>query len=390
MNASSRILARVLSVFLLAVLLAGCAGGIPRVAYTEADQMGATVFGMPADIRAWADAPAEAFLPGLRDISRYAEARGSGPKLLALSGGADDGAYGAGFLVGWSERGDRPEFALVSGISTGALIAPFAFLGPAYDGPLREVFTQIDASNVFQFVGLGGLFGPGLADTGPLREMVAKHVTPSFLAEIAAEHRKGRRLIVVTTNLDAQRSVVWNMGRIAEIGTPRALELFRDVLVASASVPAVFPPVLIDVESEGLRYHELHVDGGATLQVFTLPNAVLVSGAARRSPPGTSIYMIINNRLFPDFEVVRATTIRVAARSLSTIVKSSALQTVAQTYEFARSRGIDFFLTYIGEDFEQEYEGPFNREYMNALFEYGYARGRSGDGFLRSLPFDPD
>ncbi len=367
-------------------MLAGCGAGLPRIAYSQADAENATVVGMPPDVRVWATAGSEAFRPSLDAVLSYARREGTGPKLLALSGGADDGAYGAGFLNGWSERGDRPEFAIVSGISTGALIAPFAFLGPAYDDALSEVFTEVDASNVFNFLGLRGLFGPGLADTAPLRAMIAKHVTDDFLAAIAREHRRGRRLIVVSTNLDSQRPVVWNMGRIAEVGTPEARELFKDVLLASASVPAVFPPVLIDVESGALRYQEMHVDGGATLQVFTLPNSILVSRNNRAAMRGTAIYMIINNRLFPAFEVVEARTIDVAARSLSTIVKSSAFQTVAQTYAFAAERGIDFYLTYIAPDFEKEYEGPFNQEYMRALFAYGHARGRSGEGWRQVLP----
>lgn len=381
-------LKKVVATALVLSLLAACASAPPRIPFTAADQQAATVNGMPSDIRFWATTSLENLRPVLTPIRERTRRTGRGPKLLALSGGADDGAYGAGFLNGWTERGDRPEFTIVSGISTGALIAPFAFLGPRYDDALREVFTEVSAANVFNFVGLRGVLGAGLADTAPLRAMIAKHVTPAFLEEVAAEHATGRRLFVVSTNLDAQRSVVWNMGRIAEIGGPRALEMFREALLASASIPAVFPPVLVDVEAGGIPFQELHVDGGATLQVFTLPNAILVSPAANRAPPGTEIYMIINNRLFPNFEVVPARAVRVAARSLDTIVKSSAFQTVSETYAFAVERGIDFYLTYIAPDFERDYEGPFNQDYMRALFAYGFARGRSGDGWRSTLPFD--
>ena len=388
MRAPRRVLpvVRLVLALIAAASLAACES-VPRIPYTEEEQRIAEIPGMPPGLRAWADAPADVFRGGLQQVLAYARRSGRPPTLLALSGGADDGAYGAGLLNGWSKRGDRPEFTIVSGISTGALTAPFAFLGPEYDDELKEVFTEIDGRSVFVFRGLAGFLGPGLADPAPLRAMIDKHVTDDFLRRIAAEHAKGRRLIVVSTNLDAQRSVVWNMGRIAEVGTPAARKLFGDVLLASASVPAVFAPTLIEVEANGRRFQELHVDGGATLQVFTLPNSILVSDGRSRESRGTAIYMVINNRLFPDFQVVPASTIQVAARSLSTIVKSSASQTVAQTYDFARDRRIGFNLTYIGQDFDRPYEGPFNRAYMNDLFEYGYRRGIAGTAWQTTLPF---
>jgi predicted acylesterase/phospholipase RssA len=213
--------------FLLATLMLAACASLPRIEYTESDQALAKVAGMPKDIRLWADAPQRAFRPAVNQIRERARRTGRAPTLLALSGGADDGAYGSGFLNGWSETGTRPEFEIVSGISTGALIAPYAFLGEAYDDELRGIFTEVDSSDIFVFRGLRGLLGAGIADNTPLREMVARQVTPELLEAIAVEHAKGRRLLVATTNLDAQRTVVWNMGRIAEVGTPRALEVFR-------------------------------------------------------------------------------------------------------------------------------------------------------------------
>lgn len=376
------------SLALIVTLLVGACASVPnRIPYTAVDQSEAVVVGMPAGIRVWSDAPIEAFRPIFGELRVTARALGRPPSLLALSGGADDGAYGAGFLSGWTERGDRPEFTVVSGISTGALIAPYAFLGPAYDEELGRLFTTIDSKDIFVFRGLRGLLGAAIADSKPLREMVDRQVTPELLAAIATEHRRGRRLLVATTNLDAQRTVVWNMGAIAEVGTPRAAEVFRSVLLASASVPALFPPVLIEAQSPSETYQELHVDGGATVQVFTLPPSILVSNESQRALPGTSIYMIINNSLAPDFEVVRAAALPIAGRSFSTLIKASARQTVLETYDFSQERGIDFNLTFIGDDFTQPYERPFDREYMNALYQYGLARGRSGAGWNDTPPF---
>ena len=171
--------------------------------------------------------------------------------MLALSGGGPDGAFGAGLLTGWTARGDRPTFDIVTGASAGALMSPFAFLGPAYDDRMRQVFANGEMANFLQFQGVSGLFGTGLFKTEPLKQLIARHVDENVLAAIAQEYKNGRRLFIVTTNLDAQRTAIWDMGRIASSGNPRALELFRTVMEASASIPGVFSPVLIQAEAEG-------------------------------------------------------------------------------------------------------------------------------------------
>ncbi len=185
-----------------------------------------------------------------------------------------DGAYGAGVLNGWTEAGTRPSFSMVSGVSTGALIAPFAFLGPDYDATLRDVYTSgvaaslLDAPNPFN-----AIFGSGLFGNTRLRELVAKYIDETFVAAVAAEHAKGRMLFVVTTNLDPSAPPSGTWGRIASLRTPEALNLFRDVVAASASLPVVFPPMLVTAEANGRRFEEMHVDGGVTAPVLTLPEA---------------------------------------------------------------------------------------------------------------------
>ncbi|MEM0907635.1 MAG: patatin-like phospholipase family protein [Pseudomonadota bacterium] len=364
------------------VLMVAACGSVPkRTPYTVADQEIAVVVGMPANIRVWADAPEERFQTAGNRLVSQLRREGKPLRVLALSAGADKGAYGAGFLYGWSKTGTRPQFNAVTGVSTGSLIAPYAFLGPDYDEPLKAIFTQIDARDVFSVRGIVGIFGSGLASNAPLRRMINEHVTPELLEAIAQEHQKGRILLVATTDLDAQRGVIWNMGRIAEVGTPRALEVFREVLVASASIPALFPPALIPVEAGSLRYDELHVDGGAINEVFTLPDRVLLSRGIQRALPGGEFTIIINDTFEPDFEVVKAGTIPIAARSLATLAKSNTQRTVAQTYDFTQDRKFDFQLTFIGEDFDKPYPGPFNRAYMNTLFDYGVERGKAGAFF---------
>ena len=187
---------------------------------------------------------------------------------LALSGGGDEGAFGAGVLCGWTAHGDRPQFKLVTGISTGALIAPFAFLGSSYDDTLRYLYTGITSKDIFRMKSLlTVLWRDAIADTKPLAKKLDQYVDEAMLAAVAAEHKKGRRLIIGTTQLDAQRLVLWNMGAIASSGDPEAIKLFRKILLTSASIPGAFPPQYIRVEAGGKRYEEMHVDGGTTAEV---------------------------------------------------------------------------------------------------------------------------
>ncbi len=202
--------------------------------------------------------------------------------VLAVSGGGEDGAFGAGVLTAWTRTGTRPEFRLLTGVSTGALTAPFAFLGPAYDARLEEVYTRLAPSEVLRKRCLtAAIFNDAIFDTAPPFATISRILDEAMLADIAREYGRGRRLLVGTTDLDARRPVIWNLGAIAASGSPRALDLTRRLLLASAAIPGAFPPVMIDVEADGRRYQEMHVDGGATAQMFLFPGRP----RPRRSPP---------------------------------------------------------------------------------------------------------
>jgi hypothetical protein len=188
---------------------------------------------------------------------------------LSLSGGGDRGAFSAGFLNGWTASGTRPQFKLVTGVSTGALIAPFAFLGPGYDATLKAMFTSVSQKDIVAQRFFYSVFlQDALADTTPLARLLKLHVTQELVDAIAAEYAKGRLLFLGTTNLDARRPVVWNVTKIAASGRPESIELLRKIMLASAAIPGAFPPVMFDVEANGKTYEEMHVDGGATTQVF--------------------------------------------------------------------------------------------------------------------------
>ncbi|NJM33731.1 MAG: hypothetical protein HC850_02380, partial [Rhodomicrobium sp.] len=223
-----------------------------------------------------------------------------------------------------------------------------------------------------------------------LYELVSSFVNEEMLAQIAEQHRIGRRLLVVTTNLDAQRPVVWDLGAIAASGHPEALGLVRNVLTASSSVPGAFAPTLIEVEANGRRFSELHVDGGATMQVFTIPEAILARGQSdERAPDGlnASFYIIVNNRLKPEFEVVQGSAVPVLARSLSSLIKTHARLTLVATREFTRNRSIGFNLTYIGDDFPVEPKPSFETSYMRSVYAYGYEKALSGKLWQSEIPF---
>jgi predicted acylesterase/phospholipase RssA len=312
--------------------------------------------------------------------------------LLAVSGGGEDGAFGAGLLCGWTEAGNRPVFDLVTGVSTGALTAPFAYLGSAYDQPLREVYTQITAAQVLRARWLPtAIFADGLADNSPLFETITRYITPRMIADMAAAYQQGRILLLGSTNLDAQLPVIWNIGAIAASGHPRSAELIRKIMLASAAIPGAFSPVLFDVTLDGAAFQELHVDGGAIAQVFLYPPALTRSRrariAARQPVRDIHAYVIRNARLDAQWANVDRRTMGIAGRAISTMIFSAGYNDVVRIWNTARQDQVDYNLGFIGPEFTQELTTPFETAYMQALFENGYQRARAGFVWAKEPPF---
>jgi len=304
---------------------------------------------------------------------------------LAVSGGGDNGAFGAGLMNGWTTLGTRPEFKMVTGVSTGALIAPFAFLGPSYDDALREVYTTLTPDKVFRRRGLtAALFDDAMADTGPLAQVIAGYADQKMFDAIAREYQKGRMLLIGTTHLDAQRPVIWNIGAIAASGHPDALELFRKILRASAAIPGAFQPVLFDIEIDGKKYQEMHVDGGAIAQLFLYPPSINVAAAGVRRE--RHAYIIRNARLDPDYAASERRTISIAGRAISTMLAASGQNDVLRTYFVTQRDGVDYNLAYIGADFSAPKAGEFDQAYMRALFAYGFQEGKDGRAWHKLPP----
>lgn len=310
---------------------------------------------------------------------------------LALSGGGDNGAFGAGLLTGWSERGDRPEFKLVTGVSTGAMIAPFAFLGTDYDYVLKRTFTEVDQRDIFIELGLtGALFGDAFADTSPLYKLISEYITPELMQKIAYEYtQRDRWLLVGTTNLDAGVPVIWNMGKLAAVGTPESLRLFRKILLASAAIPGAFPPVMIDVVADGKHYQEMHVDGGATSELFLYPAALSVmalkEGVVTRYKDRQA-YIIRNARLDSDWRQIERNTLSIMGRAVDQLIQTQGVGDIYRTYLVSKRDGVGFNLAYIGPDFNVPHKKEFDRKYMTALFDYGKALSLAGYPWEHSPP----
>jgi len=295
---------------------------------------------------------------------------------LAISGGGDNGAYGAGFINGWTASGTRPQFKGVTGISTGALIAPFAFLGPKYDYVLQRVYTQTSQKDIFKKRGLiKGIFGDGLADTRPLASVIASYVNQPFLDEIAAEYAKGRVLLIGTTNLDSLEPVIWNMGAIAASKDPGAIKLFRQILLASASIPGAFPPVMIDSSLGGTHYQEMHVDGGTVAQVFLYPPSLSFAGAPERK---RVLYIIRNARMDVEWLSVERRTLSIATRAIASLTRTQGIGDLYRIYTTTQRDGIDFNLTYIPASFDVPHNEEFDTNYMRSLYGVGFEAAKAG------------
>lgn len=379
MSMSKRAALAGLGVVFLAI--GGCATTAPRIAYTQTEAESADVPGMPSDVRFYADAPAFVFDRFRQPVVARAQARHEPVTYLALSSGGADGAFGAGFMKGLTESHQRPNFSIVSGISTGALMSPFVFLGPRYDGTLEKLYTDGYASALVKNVSLiNAVIGNAFVDSDKLGHFIAQYIDQPILDAVAAEHRAGRRLVVITTNLDQQRSVVWDMGAIAASGSPNALALFRQVLAASASIPALFPPRLIEVESGGHVFKEMHVDGATIRQVYLAPDEVIYGSRSGTTSPIKDIYVLVNNKVDPTFKVVDNDTVSLAARGLSTILKREGRSNVLASYSYAVAHGIGFHTVAIDPDVPEPPAGDtaeqFGTAYMLTLFARGEARGR--------------
>ncbi|MFA6356223.1 MAG: patatin-like phospholipase family protein [Candidatus Omnitrophota bacterium] len=366
-------------------LASGCA--TMRHAVPEKMLNDTSISGMK-DIRVYSGSPSEYFR---NDIINLVESAWIGDtySMLAISGGGANGAYGAGLLNGWTKSGTRPVFKVVTGISTGAIIAPFAFLGSEYDGKLEEFYTKYSTKDIMN---ISIPFVNSFASPKPLKRHIEKYFDGQLLKEIAAEYNKGRRLYVGTTNLDAQRLVIWDMGKIASIGDERALMLFRKILLASASIPIAFPPVYLKVQAGDKTYDEMHVDGGVVKQVFFLYDVVQgMEEAAKQKGMNIrnmryGIYVIRNGYAEAVWKEIPDRMSAIAERTVDTMINAQGVGDIYQLYVFTELGKGDFNLAYIPVTHVSKAKEPFDPVEMRRLFDLGFEEAARGYDWKKVPP----
>jgi predicted patatin/cPLA2 family phospholipase len=328
----------------------------------------------------WRQARKPAVLPPERNV-------------LVLSGGGSYGAYSAGVLYGWTQAGTRPAFDVVTGVSTGALIAPFAFIGCEYDEQLRQVYTTLRNKDIFRIrktIRLLFLATDSFADNSPLAGVIQQYITPEVLQKVAAAHAAGRRLYVCTTELESRRPVYWDMGEIACRGTPEALELFHNILLASSAIPGFFPPVRIPVTVDGQQLEELHTDGSVSNALFFRPPHV--PKECRDNPDktclyGSNVYILVAGKIYADPDRVKPRALSIASTSASALIYAETRGDLFKLYTACLLTGMDYHISAIPPDMPVPFASTdFNGEKMQGLFESGVKWVTSGPGWRTTPP----
>lgn len=384
-----------ISILIVVSLLGYGCSSVPKRNPLPNDFTGmAQVPGMPEAARFWGDEP-PIYVADWNEKSReyfkdeYSGVIGREHNYLAVSGGGANGAFGAGLLVGWSVAGARPEFTIVTGISTGALCAPFAFLGQAYDAQLKEIYTTHSTDDLIKKRNiLSAITGDAAMSTEPMETLIARYFNHEVIDAIAAESRKGRRLYIGTTDLDSDRPVIWNITRIAASGHPKAAALIHKVILASASIPVAFPPVIIEVEADGQPYDEMHADGGTTTQVFLYPVGVkwdmIIDKFDVKGAP--NVYLIRNSPLSPVRKALEPKLVPIATRAISSLIRTQGIGDMYRLYVGAQRDGLNYHLAYIPDDFNEKPKEMFDPEYMRKLFDFGYRMATPGYPWKKAPP----
>jgi len=392
--------ASVSALFAMAVALSACTTVLSRSPIPEDQIATAAPYGIATPyLRIWGDQIGEGVETLSRRVAeRIKDTRGGAlapgeplkDTMLAVSGGGADGAFGAGLLNGWTERGDRPEFTQVTGISTGAIVALFAFLGPEYDDELRAVYTTYTTDDFLSrtfFSALTG--GSAISDTRPYRRLIERYVDGEVMERLAEAFENGRTLLIGTTNLDAARPVIWNVAAIAATRHPKARTLVQDIIQASSAVPAAFPPVLIPVVGQdGRLYDEMHVDGGAVQQVMLFSPELPLKSIDQELgiEIERSLFVVINNRLRRAYRPVTPRLVPIAGAAVSTLISGSGTGDIYKIFAIALRDDIELRVVSIPRDFDLESEELFDPSYMQALYDLGYAFGLSGEGWETKPP----
>lgn len=387
-----------ISIFSMLLISTGCSKKI-RFALPEEHVDNANVLGIE-QVRDWGETHSTYFQNDF--IKSAQQLRKSYPELfnnpdssidiLAISGGGSKGAYGIGLLKGWSDSGDLPTFRLVTGISTGALIAPFAFIGGEYLDIVAKFYTNVSDNDIYRRKPFSKIIqSDSVASSLPLQRIIKENINKELLKKVAEEHKKGRRLFIGTTNLDAKRLVIWNMGHIAEIGDERALELFQKIMLASAALPVALPPVYFSVEANGKVYDEMHVDGGATVEVFFYGFILDIESGLKtagiKDIPKVRLFIIRNSIIEQDYKPVKPRIIDIASKALSNLIGSQGVGDLYRIYTISQRDGFEFNLASLPPDYKYETKAQFDPVEMSMLYEMGYEAAKKGYSWKKYPPY---
>lgn len=315
--------------------------------------------------------------------------------VLCLSGGGSYGAFTAGVMCGWTQFGDRPgtngrpNFDVVTGISTGALVAPLVFLGPEYDEKVKEFYTTVQRRDIYLLRPIRALFSMSVADNSPLEKKIREVVSDEFISKLASEHQKGRRLYIGTTELEGHRFICWDIGEIASRKDPGDRELIHKILLGSIAVPGFFPPSKIPIKIDGKEYFELHGDGGVSQAIFFRPPYLPPEQRTEvdRDLAGTDLYMILAGKLFSDAQVQKARTLSLAGASVSGVLYAQARGDLQRLYLISMITGMNYQLCSMPADFPAPASSAaFEQNSMIAMYNEGFRLASSGQSWRKSPP----
>ena len=309
--------------------------------------------------------------------------------ILVISGGGPYGAFGAGVLRGWK---NRPEFDVVTGISVGALMGPYALVNeePAYE-KLYEMLRN-PAGDWARKGYFFGLFGASFYRNEGLRERVRAELDDEFVARMAAAQKDRRVLFVGAANLDLGMMRIFELAAMAQRKEKQRIE---DVLMASAAIPVIYPPVTID--------DDLYVDGGTVAQMFLPLRArglrQLLDRWKERFPtapfPKLRLWVIVNGQLTAPLGTTQPRWSSIAMRSYATLSASLLAMTLdrfrlgADLADERQPVDLEFRYMAIPAGFEMKPldRDIFDRETMRKLAELG--RTMAAQGKWRSKVPDP-
>jgi hypothetical protein len=310
--------------------------------------------------------------------------------ILSLSGGGSFGAFSAGVVCGWTAKGDRPNFDVVTGISTGALVAPFAFLGPAYDEQLKTFYTTLEDKDLYKMRPIRGLFRESLADNSPLAEKVDQVLSQQVICELAQEHQKGRRLYIGTTAAESKQFVVWDIGAIACRGRPDDKQLIKQILLGSSAIPGVFPPQHITVDVDGMCVTERHSDGGISQALFIHPPYVPPEHRSKNQNSdlaGTNIYLVVAGKLYADLEVIKPMALNLVGKEISAMIYAQTRGDLQRMFTTSMLTGMNYYLTSIPMEYPAPTSGmAFKIPALTGMFNEGYRIVTEGVAWRRTPP----